>query len=334
MLDVCAINDNVQSTIRAWGGELNSKLTAGLSQAVVHCIAARLCLVFLLAAPVHAEPQSPFVAALGGVWTGSGSPVIPEVVSSSATGPVLVERGALPDVYGKFRAAFGSNGFDVQVTGGLDRDVAGGSIWTDGFVVTGGSGSGTLNLSTRIAGSVSGQAEMNYALFVSNQRFDLPTILDGVDASVGFWALQLPDAVRVLHSGVANRCGMSHASSECGHVPFENHQGPLEVTLTGSAPFTFGQTLYVASLFGGEVGAFGGTANFFNSATFGITAPAGATLASISGSQYVAAVPEPGAWVLFLAGACLLVVSGRRSLDAGTRHTPKAHHPQPRVPAT
>lgn len=256
----------------------------------------------------QATLQTPFVAALGGVWDGPGNPVVPEVLVSGATGPLLAEAGALPAAYGKFRSDYGANGFEATVMGGIDREVDGGTLWSDGLIVSGGTGTGSLSLSAHVVGTVSGEVEMFYALFVSSQPFDLQVILNTVGAAPGFWAVQLPNATRLMFTGVANRCGQTHASNECGHVPFQNFQGPLDLTLTASATFTYGQPLYVASVFGGGVSIFGGSAAFFNSAHFGVSAPAGDTLAALSGSTYASAVPEPAAAPLF--GAGLLLCAG------------------------
>jgi hypothetical protein len=259
----------------------------GLVGAVV---AASLLVLAPLAA---AAPVSPFVAALAGVYDGPGNAIGPELFQTDASGPVLVQVGASPPAYGRFRSAFGANGFDIQVTGGLDREVDGGAMWSDGFLVTGGVGSGVLNLSTRITGSVSGQAEMFHGVFVSPAPFDLATVLAAVRSAPGFWAVQLPNSVRVHFTGVANRCGLSNASNECGHVPLQNYAGPVDLTLTASVAFTYGQPLYVLAGFGGGVGVFGGSQSFLNSADFGISAPTGSTLASISGNTYAPAIAAP-----------------------------------------
>jgi hypothetical protein len=262
-----------------------------------------------------AAPQSPFVAAGGGVWDHPGNPIIPEVFESSTSGPLVVQTGSLPIAYGRFRAAFGSNGHEIQVAGGQGQSPAGGSIWSDGFVVTGGTGSALVTLSTRIAGAISGKADMGYALFTSAQPFDFQTILDTVDTSSGFWDLQFPNAVRRLFTGIVNGCGVPFPPDDCGHLPYENYQGPFDLTLTASVPITYGQTFYVASLFSGEVDVVGGSETFYNSADFGISAPPGATLASLSGTRYVTAVPEPATWILCFAGVlCLAAMASVRRL--------------------
>lgn len=284
--------------------------TGRLARPLFLAIAALCAAAPLMPGSAHSAPNSPFVAAGAGVWTGDGTPVIAEVFLTDSASPLVVETGSLPTAYGKFRGAYGSNGFDMQTTGGIDREVDGGSIWTDGFTVTG--ADGLLALSTRIRGTVSGHGEMAYALFVSSDPFDFDVIRATVSAADGFWAVQLPNADRVLFTGVANRCGQVGASDECGHVPYDNFQGALDVTLGASVPFASGQTVYVASLFAGGVGVFGGSESFYNSADFGITAPPGAAIASLSGSPYAPAVPEPSTVLLLLGGLGLLAAGGAR----------------------
>jgi len=261
----------------------------------------------LVASAAAAAPQSPFVAVVNGVWNGAGDPIIPEIVIVSPTAPVSAERGARPDAFGSVQALYGSTGFDMQVSGGIDREVDVGSLWTDGLTVQGGSGSATLQVSARIHGSVSGHGEMFYGFFISTLPFDLQAIITAVDAAPAFGAVVLPDATRMLFTGLANRCGQSQANSNCGFVPLPNYQGALDTTLGASLPFTYGQTLYVASIFGGGVGVFGGSETFAADIAFGL--PTGATLTAASGSTYP--VPEPASAVLLVLGLLLMPFSWR-----------------------
>ncbi len=278
---------------------------------VLQGLVAALCACLLLLAPAAvAAPSSPFVVAGGGVWSGSGAVVIPEVLQSDSVGPVVFETGAVGTAYGRFRSAFGSNGEAFAVAGGIDREVAGGSAWSDGFVLTG--GSGVLALSAHITGSVAGHAEMDYALFVSTQPFELRALIDTIDTSGGLWSVQLPNAQRVLSTGVANRCGMTGATGGCGHVPYTNFQGAFDQVLSASVPFSDGQTVYVISVLGGGVGVFGGQQDFFHSASFGISVPAGITMSPLSGQAYATAVPEPSVWLLLGIGIAGIAVRGRR----------------------
>jgi hypothetical protein len=144
---------------------------------------------------------------------------------------------------------------------------------------------------------------MEYALFVSSQPYDLDSALSSVSANHnGFWALAFPNSTRLVFTGVANGCGTGIFNKECGHTPYQNYSGPLDVAFSASVPFTYGQPVYVLSLFVGAVLTPGGNAGFYNSASFGISAPPGATIASLSGVLYAAAVPEPPVSVLFVLG--------------------------------
>lgn len=268
----------------------------------------------LMASEAGAAPASPFVAVGGGVFDGPGNEVVAEQLLSAATGPLLFTTGTAPSAFGEFRAAYGSNGLAIQVTGGINRAVYGGSIWTDGLTVFGGTGAGSLPFSTHLQGSVSGQAELGYALYVSSQPFDLQVIDAAVEATGGFAGLQLPNATRVLYSGVANRCGLSNPIGDCGSVPFQNFQGALDVMLNANVPFVYGQAFYVASLLAGGVDILGGSESFLNSADFSLVAPAGASLQALSGTSYAAvtAVPEPATVWLWAAGLLGLVLRLRR----------------------
>lgn len=251
-----------------------------------------------------AEPVSPFVAATAGIWEAGGSTlVVPEILQSSSIGPVVAEASNQPMANATFRGAFASNGFAIQVQSNVNREAYGASVWSDGFAVTGGAGAGFLTLSTRVSGFVSGLGEMGYALYVSSQPYDLTNLIGTANSNhSGFWALSLPNSTRVMFTGVSNGCGERNWSRQCGHVPFENYQGALDVTLSADVPYTNGQNLYVISVFGGGVGNSGGVESFLNSADFGISAPLGATLQSLSSTAYALAVPEPSSTLMLVAG--------------------------------
>jgi hypothetical protein len=281
-----------------------------------HLLAALLCALLLaLASPGAAAQQSPFVLLNGGVFDGPGNEIEPEVTIVQPTGPLLLEVGSLPNAHGRFRADYGSLGFEVQVTGGINREVDGGGAWTDGFLVTGGTGSGTLAVSSQLHGAVAGNVDLFFMLFVSPQPFELATLNDAIDALDGAWQLQLPNATRVMFTGVANRCGLPAASNNCGHVPFENYDGPLDLVMNVGVPFTYGQRFYTLTILGGGVGVFGGSIDFFDSANFGINVPPGTALSTLSGTSYAVAVPEPAVWLLMAIGALTLCLRRR-----GSRH--------------
>jgi hypothetical protein len=83
--------------------------------------------------------------------------------------------------------------------------------------------------------------------------------------------------------------------------------------VTANVPFTYSQPVYVLAGFVGAVLTPGGDASFFNSASFGISAPPGTTITSLSGVSYAAAVPEPPASVLFALGLGALLWGNRRT---------------------
>lgn len=269
-------------------------------------------LLSILVASSSAAPVSPFVAVAGGVYDGRGNPLGPELLQSNATGPLNTSVGTAPAASGLFRSAFGSNGYDIQVTGGLNRAIYGGSIWTDGVTVTGGVGTANLTLSTRIQGSVSGQVEMGYALFVSSRPFDFATILAAIGASNSFSGLQLPNASRALSSGIANRCNLTDPIGDCGSVPFQDFQGLFDVSLSTDVTQTYGETFYLASVFEGGIDTLGGTSSFFNSADFSISASPGTAVRSLSGTSYTSAVPEPPSVALTLS-ACLFILISQQA---------------------
>jgi hypothetical protein len=262
------------------------------------------------------SPSSPFVAAMTGVWTSDGDVVIPETPLLSNTTMVLAEAGSLPSAHGLYRSSFGSNGFSAQTAGGDDLEVYGGTLWSDAFTLSGGSGGGLATISTRVTGTISGASEMSFALYVSDQPFDYDVIMATVSATKGFWKLALPNANRLMFTGVVNGCDQPGASRNCGHMPFQEYSGAFGQDLTATVPFTYDQPLYVVSILGGSAFVGGGSASFLNSADFGITAPSGATISSLTGTPYAAAVPEPATWGLWAVGLALVVARRRRATDA------------------
>lgn len=277
-------------------------LTFGILTVSSYCSAAAL-------------PSSPFVAAASGVWTVRGDNIIPEVIHSSSGDPVIVQTGTPQGPAGTYRTSFGYAGFSSAVSGDIDREVSGGTIWSDGFTIMGGSGIGTLTISAHVEGSIFGRSEMFYALYVSSKPFSLDTILGAVDDARGFWRLELPGSNRVLFTGAVNGCNLQHAYRNCGHLPYENYEGSLSLTVASGVSFTYGESLYVASLFGGG-SVLEGSSSFLNSAKFGITAPSASTLTSISGYLYAAAIPEPSVWMLLVCAITIGTLYPRRYISS------------------
>ena len=274
--------------------------------ASVRCIApAKWFVVLAVAAAVlcpsaRGAPLSPFNYADADLFGNLDSS---NEVSSQTTS-VFVENGTIPMAYSEARARFGSNGIAVQGNG-TGRGAAAGSIWSDGFTIAGGMGSPS-RLSIHVDGSIAGGTDMSYALFASTNPFDVQNIIDAYENGVGRdFDPQVPGALRLLYTAIANGCGVPNMINPgCGHVPIENFAGSLDLTLGGTFPFANGVTFYLASVFSADVHTLpGGSADFFNSATFGISVPVGATLTTTSNTVYAAAVPEPTSLALLAAAA-------------------------------
>lgn len=250
-----------------------------------------------------AAPFSPFVYAEVETFhiNGAGDDVADgEQAVSSASSPVFAEvTSPVTGAYGKARAQFGSLGFAFgSGSGGV-------AMWSDGFVVTGGIGHGLGTVSVTIDGTVQGlEADMSYSLFVSAKPFEVQAILKAMNepGDQSDQSFSLPDATRVLHTEVFDGLGSPN------------------ITLTGTLPFEFGQTLYLASVFGGDVcystgsndqDCRGGSEDFFHSATFGISVAGNTTLTALSTTSYAAAVPEPGTWALLCGGLLTMVTAGQ-----------------------
>jgi PEP-CTERM motif len=259
--------------------------------------AAAIAILLCMPGVATAAPPSPFTFATIGVYVKPGGEKVEEWVPRSTSGGVSGEVGAAPAAYGKVRADFGSVGFAMEAAQ-LDREVAGGGLWSDGFVVAGGTGSASVALSTRLTGRVVGVAELNYALFASPAPFDLQVVIDEIEAGDFGEEPQLSNATRLL---------FAHD---------ETVSGAVDLSLFGSLTFTYGQPFYLLAGFAGEVNP-GNSMNFYNSADFGITVPASAVLQPLSGSAYAAAVPEPATWLLFAAGLGAAAAFARRRPASG-----------------
>ncbi len=209
-----------------------------------------------------------------------GQPGDPFNVCQTVLGATFSEAGSQSGAYGKARANFGVNGAYASVlTGQTDREAYGESIWSDAFVVRGGSGAATLQIVVRVDGVLDGQgrpggpgSNASYRLFVS----DAPITCDFDEAS-------------------------------CTGLAAIPRTEPLSGTqyLKADIAFTYDKPFYLASYLGAEViGGQAGVADFFHSAYLGISAPEGASLFADSGVSYAAAsaVPEPASGWLVLAG--------------------------------
>jgi hypothetical protein len=214
---------------------------------------------------------------------------------STVVGSSFGELGSPSGAYGKARAALGVNGAYASVDPSrIDLEAYAESIWADGFVILGGTGSSTVHVSVRVDGSLDGAGQ------------------PGGPGSNAFYGLFISDAPMF--------CDFDALSCGAGTMAIPLTE-PLSGTqyLSADIAFTYGQPFYVASYLGAEVvGGMAGVADFFHSAHFGISAPTGATLAAESGTLYpdVVSIPEPAtAWLLLLGVLCVPLLRSRRPAD-------------------
>ncbi|CAH0352515.1 hypothetical protein [Aquabacterium sp. CECT 9606] len=203
----------------------------------------------------------------------------PSCLVQATLGGSLQEAGSEPRAYSQVRAGFGVNGAYASVNQAQDREAYAESIWSDAFVVHGGSGQATAQITVRLEGTLDGLGQPGgpgsnsfYTLFVSDKPISCD--FDELDCT-GNAAIPLTESL----SGVQY--------------------------LSASIEFTYDKPFYLASYLGAEVvGGQTGVADFFHSAHFGISAPIDATLTTDSGTRYQAAssVPEPQSVVMFAMG--------------------------------
>ena len=176
------------------------------------------------------------------------------------------------------------------------------SAWFDTFTVLGGSGAGTA----RISSSVTGQfgdgfgATGMYMLYKVTPGQLLALLADPQGALLGH---TLPPSLLALEQNV-----IDPQFTESGELlePGSAFGG----TLVGDLDFVYGQPFMLLGVMAGFAND-SGALSAFNSATFGISAPAAKTLLTGSGTSYAAAVPEP-ATVLLMALALPLLGWGLR----------------------
>jgi len=256
-----------------------------------------LMAVAMVSSASAATYQGTFTAATVDVF--DNSPFSGTFVSVGPTGaPVFVERGpSLSGAFGKARAELGSNGF--YSTSGA----AGFSAWSDGFTLMGAGGSGDIDVSVSIHGTIIGQeADMSYGLYVSKTPFS-------IDSEAGLNDLN-------LSATLAN-------ASQVLSYAINNADKSPNTTLTGKLNVTFGETFYVLAYLYGDVctalegpshaGCTGGGQDFYHSAVFGLTAQSSASVSTLSGHAYAAAVPETESWILAMAGLFTLPALIRRA---------------------
>lgn len=169
------------------------------------------------------------------------------------------------------------------------------SAWADSFTVTGGSGEFTTDVSVTLSGQFGAgtYSEAAYGLFaVSSELYG--AVLNGGDEFV----------FDLLVSGLPTEAGYQKiitlsASSD------EGDTSPGSFTTTGQVHGTYGQTFYLLSVLA-TYAEQDGEINMFDTATFGLSGPAGSEVLTGSGTPYAPAVPEPATYAMCAVGLALI----------------------------
>lgn len=254
-----------------------------VAKACLHCAAMTVLLGGVLAtAPARSE-TSPFTAAIVDLF---GAPGVPDTraQSRSTDAPVAISDGTAPTQFGEASAAFGTGSVGFQ-----GRGVGVGSAWSDGFTLTG-SGSGQLAVSANVQAAIAGSnSDLSYELWLSSSLFDIDVVIAAYDSDG-----PIPNAQQRIDY---------------------NTGASANTVVFGTVPFTYGVPFYLLSVLSGDIDYAAGPVNVSASTAFGI-GPSG--LVGLSGTSYVAAVPEPTTWVLLAAGLAFIAFVAKNRARAKT----------------
>jgi hypothetical protein len=280
------------------------------------------------------------------------------------------------------RTTLGSNHAYTQASGFSSGALGVNSFsgWYDQVTISGGTGTGTLQFSVNLTGSVTAGAYLGMAGFsllaspvhpeqlatdmlafntLTTQPWGLydsqvqaitsynivaspyndPDVIAGLFSAPSGGDSGIPAMTDpALQLGGEDGMGFPEVTIDLIVTPGTEHL--VNVTLTGTLDFTYGEAFYLIGALGTNImndglesfcsfdisgdpcvptpkdGTGATTLDFLNSALLaGIVLPEGATFASASGAAYnVTAVPEPGEWAMLLAGLGLVAWRTRRKV--------------------
>lgn len=213
------------------------------------------------------------------------------------------------------------------------------SGWYDQVTINGGNGAGIANFTVQLDGTANVGEIAGGLAYVLGASSIHPSLL--VSSTSSFNTLSTPwpiDALTPISSHTLGASPYNDTSLLFGAATYDQIMTPgsaqsINVTLHGTLNFTYGESFYLvgglgATLFDPQMlalnctgncppsvdGAGATTLDFSNSAHLvNISLPAGATASFASGEAYnVTSVPEPGEWLMLLAGLGLVGWRARR----------------------
>lgn len=175
-----------------------------------------------------------------------------------------------------------------------------GSLWWDRYTISGGgAGPGSASFSALLDGSLqtagAAGAGVGYVLVISDT---LPASFD-----FGFSSLTATNASTWLDAQLAaNTPGGATVLAKFVDTASGLSNKKIDETFSGSFDFTYGTPFYIgaALLTGVDIGVGTARAHFLDTATFSLTLKPEDTLTMAS------SVPEPGGWMMLLAGLGLI----------------------------
>lgn len=190
------------------------------------------------------------------------------------------------------------------------------SGWTDDFVITGGTGSGTVRISANVTGrfGLGHGSGGGYGMWLSTPDELQTEVTQFLSSDPTAWLLETIDEPEdggetLILSYLANVLKPGHTDPGLSLPPGSQFGG----VFTAEVPFTYGETFSIASVLFGFANDTG-SLSAMNSAHFGISVlnNAGASVTTSSGVAYAAAVPEPQTQAMLLAGLVVLAGMARR----------------------